>query len=133
LGPGKTLGAGGVRTFQLANPVIPVTMPKFTARKTLKNQSRWLPAMLLASAIPGCGKPATIEDCELILTRITELELSAANVSDPAARSAQIAQTKATFSGASQEECVGRRISADALACVKLAETAEQIISECFD
>lgn len=86
--------------------------------------------LLLAS---GCGKPASVEDCERIVARITELELEAAEISDPEVVRAQVDSTKSAFGEAARAECVGRRISSGSLACVDQATSARQIVEECFD
>lgn len=84
-------------------------------------------------AASGCGKPASAEDCERIVARITELELEAAEISDPEVVRAQIDSTKSAFGEAARAECIGRRISSGSLACVDQATSARQIVEECFD
>jgi hypothetical protein len=81
----------------------------------------------------GCGKPLTLQDCEQIVTRITELELKEAAVSDPNQVSAQITETQKTFKESMRKDCVGRRLPASALECVNQATTAKQLVDECFD
>lgn len=81
----------------------------------------------------GCGKPLTLQDCERIVARITELELKAAAVSDQTEVESQVAQTKDTFKEQALTDCVGRRLPKSALRCVEEATTARQIIDECFD
>lgn len=85
---------------------------------------------LLASA---CGKPASVEDCEKIVERITELKLAEANVVDPGEIEATVTKTKQAFREQAMKQCVGRRITRDALVCLDGASTAEQIVKECFD
>jgi hypothetical protein len=67
------------------------------------------------------------------MARITELELKAANVSDPVAVQAQVEKTKQSFGELAQGECVGRRMSENTRACVDKAGTAKEIVEECFD
>lgn len=92
-----------------------------------------LATLLLALLPSACGKPATSEDCERIVTRITELELAAAEIDQPQQVQQQVNSTRELFSEAAQRECVGRRISASALECVEKATTAKQIVEECFN
>jgi hypothetical protein len=88
---------------------------------------------LLAALMVGCGKPASVEDCQHIMARITELELKAANVTDPAAIATQIERTRQSFDELARGECVGRRLSESTRKCVDEATTAKQIVDECFD
>jgi hypothetical protein len=88
---------------------------------------------LVALVLGGCGKPLTAQDCEQIVTRITELELKEAAVSDPSQISQQVAETQKTFRERALSECVGRRLPASSLECVKRATSARQIVEECFD
>ncbi len=105
-------------------------MTKFTRHIGTSTLSTSLLASVLAVA---CGKPATAEDCERIVTRITELQLKEANISEPNNVKAQVEETKQRFSEAAQKECIGRRISASSLECVESATSARQIVEECFD
>lgn len=101
--------------------------------KLLAQARRHLTPMLFLALAPACGKPATVEDCERIVTRITELELAAAEIERPEDVQQQVNSTRELFSEAAQRECVGRRISAGTLNCVEQATTAEQIVEECFN
>lgn len=87
----------------------------------------------LALLLSSCGKPASAEDCEKIVERITELKLAEAKISDPAQVATTVTKTKQTFQAQTMEQCVGRRITDKALACVRSAATAEEIVNECFD
>lgn len=89
--------------------------------------------LVAGCALSACGKPATVEDCQHIMSRITELELKAANVSDPAAIAAQIAKTKESFDEAARGQCVGRRMSQATRECVDEAQTARELVEECFN
>jgi predicted nucleotide-binding protein len=81
----------------------------------------------------GCGKPASVEDCEKIVERITELKLQEAKVVNPSEIQETIAKTKQAFRDQAVKQCVGRRITKDARQCLEAANTAEQIVKECFD
>ena len=81
----------------------------------------------IALLLGGCGKPATVEDCEKIVERITALKLQAANVKNPAEVASTVTKTKQAFRSQAMEQCVGRRITGEALSCVEQASTAEEI------
>lgn len=80
----------------------------------------------------GCGRPATVEDCEQIVARITELELKAVDVSDHADVQAQIQGTQAAFKDRLMTDCVGRRLRPRTLDCLKQATSSEAAIKNCF-
>ena len=90
--------------------------------------------MLLALlAAAGCGRPATIADCEEIVARIAELELRGAKTADPSLIAKEVADTKVAFQAKAKQECVGKRITQRALDCVRTAKTAEEIVRECLN
>jgi hypothetical protein len=106
-------------------------MTKFI-RSTREQRSYIVLPWLILGLTVACGKPATAEDCEHIMSRITELEMKAANVADPVAIQAQVERTKQMFQHAAEGECVGRRLSKATRECVDRAQTARQIVDECF-
>jgi len=90
--------------------------------------------MLLALlAASGCGRPATIADCEEIVARIAELELRGAKTADPSSIAKEVADTKLAFHAKAKQECVGKRITQRALDCVRNAKTAQEIVRECLN
>lgn len=93
----------------------------------MRRHSFWIGLFLL-----GCGRPATVEDCEHIVERITQLELKRANVVDPGEIKDQIQQTKTMFHDQTMSQCVGRHITDRARNCIEKAASAEQI-ENCFD
>jgi hypothetical protein len=97
---------------------------------------RWLRSSFLCLPVVwplGCGRPATLEDCEKIIERVTVLELKAANISDPKEVDEYVAKTKNTFREAALTRCVGKRISQEVLDCIALATSADQVLEDCFD
>ncbi len=108
-------------------------MQDSTNATTLPRWRRSVLAVALACGLVSCGRPATEQDCERILTRITELELAAAHVSAPEEVEAQVQRTKRAFDEATRKECVGRRISDETLRCVEKATTGRQVVDECFN
>jgi hypothetical protein len=86
---------------------------------------------LLAAAAPGCGREATVEDCQQIVKRIVELELK--SVVPEQELSAEVQEAQQAFRERASADCVGRRITEKSLACVAAAKTAEAVIDDCFD
>ncbi len=80
----------------------------------------------------ACGRPATSEECELIVERVAELELKGAAVTDARVVQEQVAAAKSAFQEQAQRQCVGRRIPSGAMDCVRQAKTAREIVEECF-
>lgn len=91
---------------------------------------RALPVLALLACC-GCGRKATVQDCEKIVQRVAELEL--ATLAPGRDTSEEVRNTQVALRGRALEKCVGRRISEDALNCVQAAKSAEEIIDECFD
>lgn len=92
--------------------------------------SRLALAALAWLTLTACGRPATEKECDEIVVRITELELKARGIS--ASSGEEVKQTREALKKTTLRECVGRRISDEAMACVRSAKTAEQIVDECF-
>jgi len=84
---------------------------------------------LLAAA---CGHPATRAECDEIITKSAEIELKAQNVLDPAEIEKRTADVRKARGDELLAKCVGRRITASALTCVRGASTAEQV-DRCLD
>ena len=83
------------------------------------------------AAAAGCGRKATVEDCEQIVRRIAELELT--GVVPQEELSTEVAGAQQRFRERALADCVGRRITQKSLACVANAKTAEAVIDDCFD
>jgi N-acetylglutamate synthase-like GNAT family acetyltransferase len=86
---------------------------------------------LLLAATSGCGRKATVEDCEQIVRRIAELELT--GVVPREELGSEVQQAQQTFRERALADCVGRRITERSLACVANAKTAAAVIDDCFD
>lgn len=86
-------------------------------------------ALLAGACAPlaACGHPASQQECEEIFRRSAEIELRAQSVNDPEQIEAKIAEAKAVRGEQLLDECVGKRITDDAMACVRQAETAEAL------
>jgi hypothetical protein len=89
--------------------------------------------LILACLLTACGRPATEAECDEIVARITELELKESKVSDKLEVQKQVTETQAAFKGKTKEQCVGKRVTERALACVRAAKTAEEIVRECLN
>ncbi|HLV20905.1 MAG TPA: hypothetical protein VKZ49_08485 [Polyangiaceae bacterium] len=81
----------------------------------------------------ACGHPATVEECERIVERVAELELRRQFPDDPERVKQEIEATKKEKREAMMRDCVGKRVTSRAMQCVNEAESAEQIVEECFD
>ena len=99
-------------------------------RSPSRPRSLWwcaVPLVLLSAALAGCGHPATREECDQLLAKSAEIELRGQNVSDPRMIAERTAAARATPKGVEfSGQCLGKRITAGALECVRKATTAEQ-------
>jgi small lipoprotein (TIGR04454 family) len=89
-----------------------------------------LSVLLLLSA---CGRPATVQECEEIASRVATLEYEAASKSQSPPQPDQIKTIRARVHEAMTKGCVGKRITERALQCVRNAKTADAIQKVCFD
>lgn len=85
---------------------------------------------LLLLFLAACGRPATQQECDEIVVRVTELELKARGVAG--SENQEVQETKDALRKTTLRDCVGRRISDKAMACVRTAKTAQQLVNECF-
>jgi hypothetical protein len=86
---------------------------------------------LLAASISACGRKATVDDCEQIVRRIAELELTGMVPQEELG--SEVQQAQQSFRERTLADCVGRRITERSLACVANAKTAAAVIDDCFD
>jgi hypothetical protein len=93
---------------------------------------RVLAACILALAAAACTRPASREECELLIRKTAELELQRQNVTDPAQIEKRTAELVAARGDKLLDKCVGRRIHDRAIACIQKA-TSEQEIDACLD
>jgi hypothetical protein len=91
----------------------------------------WLACLALASSALGCGRKATVEDCQEIVKRIVELELQ--TVVSQQELGSEVVQAQQTFKERALSDCVGRRITDKSLACVAAAKDTATIIDDCFN
>ncbi len=88
--------------------------------------------LLGALTLLGCGRPATPEECEEIVAKVTELEVRSRLQASDAAIQAQVQSTKQAMRDAMMKDCVGQRITEHALQCVRNATSADQV-KKCFE
>ena len=82
----------------------------------------------------GCGHPATVQECEVIVERIAQLELrKRAGSADHKLVEQEVTETKKSLHDKTMKDCVGRRITDRAMHCVREAKSSKQIIDECFN
>ncbi|MFO0586806.1 MAG: hypothetical protein U0441_04675 [Polyangiaceae bacterium] len=86
-----------------------------------------LPFVVAALAASGCGHPASVDECNVIIEKSAELELLAQNVKDPELIKQRTAAVKASRGEELLKRCVGKRITDRALACVKSAQTPKEV------
>lgn len=70
----------------------------------------------------ACGHPASKDDCEVIFARSAEVEILAKNVTDPNEIARAVADARVSKGQAAIQDCVGKRITDDALRCVREAK-----------
>jgi hypothetical protein len=105
--------------------------PRQPVKRALSNCL--LLAFLAVSLLSGCGRPATVQDCEQIVARVTELELKQASITDPAIVQEQVANSKAAFQDQAMAQCVGKRVTTGFMDCIARASTADQLLKECLN
>lgn len=74
----------------------------------------------------ACGRKATEADCQLIVDQNVTVQMKALNITDPAAITKKQDELKLELAG-EMKDCVGRRVSDSMMACVKGAQTTEEI------
>lgn len=94
-------------------------------------KGRSVAALALACLALGCGRKATVEDCQQIVKRIVELELK--SVVPAQELSSEVRDAQQELEERARADCVGRRITEKSLACVAAANSAEALIDDCFD
>jgi hypothetical protein len=80
-------------------------------------------AAVLACA---CGRPATREDCELIIDRNVELQMKQMQITEQALIDKRKAEIRASMSD-QLKGCVGKRVTDKMMACVRTAASADEI------
>jgi small lipoprotein (TIGR04454 family) len=89
--------------------------------------------LLVLLSISSCGRPATVQECDEIASRVATLEYEAASKSKSPPQPDQIQTIRARVHDAMLKGCVGKRITEKALRCVRKAKSADAIQKDCFD
>lgn len=85
------------------------------------------------AALCGCGHPASVHECEEIVETITRLELAERGVAkDSQAVSEEIESTKSAMHDRMMKECVGKRVTNNAMRCVRQSTNSKKV-EKCFD
>jgi hypothetical protein len=71
------------------------------------------------------------DDCQVVLDRITDLELRERGFRDPALAARRKTEMRARFSS-ELGGCTGRRVHPEALSCVRAARSAEELSHRCL-
>jgi hypothetical protein len=101
-------------------------------RQSLFSRTAWLGLFsAIAAGALGCGRKATVDDCQQIVKRIVELELE--SVVPEQELSSEVREAQQTFRERALTDCVGRRISNKSLECVAKAKSTATIIDDCLD
>ncbi len=98
-------------------------------------RSAFAPALVACAALialGGCGHPATEPECQEILDKVVELELRGQNVNDPATLELRKKTTREARSKELLPGCVGRKITDQAMACIRGATSYDEIDNRCL-
>ena len=82
--------------------------------------------LLCAVVLAGCGRPATQQDCELIIDRNVELQMKQMQITDQTSIDKRKAEIRASM-GDQLKGCVGKRVTDKMMTCVKTAQSADEI------
>lgn len=93
---------------------------------------RALTCMWLALCVQSCTREgATAQQCHVIFDRIVEIELEEMGFRDVALAARHKTELRARYQSALRG-CIGRDISARAMACVATAKTTEELSHKCL-
>ena len=98
-----------------------------------RHAGRALFAAWALTSLTACGHPATEAECDEIVERVARLELEKRFPGNPQAVEDEIEETKQSLKTSTMKDCVGKRITARAMKCVRQAKTSKEIIDDCFD
>lgn len=134
-----TLRARGFRNWRALAPVLVVKSVNSEHQKSPERQRPGLCSSLarlgllscIVAGALGCGRKATVDDCQQIVKRIVELELE--SVVPEQELSTEVREAQQTFRERALTDCVGRRISNKSLECVAKAKSTSTIIDDCLD
>ena len=134
-------GLGAHRTFQIVLGGQARCHPQILAGAMQASRIRGespalrVPASILCAAVAllaACGHPATKEECEEIFTRSAELALKEKDVRERDEVKKQIEQARTVKGDKLIEECLGKRITEEAMECVRGSESPQEL-DACLD
>jgi hypothetical protein len=85
-----------------------------------------LGGLLCVLVCGGCGRPATKEDCELIIDRNVELQMKQMQITEPSAVEKRKTEIRSTMND-ELKGCIGKRVTDGMMSCVRKAQTADEI------
>lgn len=92
-----------------------------------------LPAAFAVSiTLIGCGHPASRAECDEIFNKSAEIELRLQNVIEPKIVAERTAAVRKDRGDALVQQCVGKRITDKAMACVRASKTSDEM-DRCLD
>ena len=89
-------------------------------------------SFVISITLGGCGHPATERECQEILDKVVELELRGQNVNDPATLELRKKTTREARSKDLLPSCTGRKITDQAMACIRSASSYDEIDNRCL-
>jgi hypothetical protein len=93
---------------------------------------RWIPLLVLF-ATTGCTRhPASADECEAILHRLIDLELSESGYRDPVLRTRWQQDLIHRFAP-DLDRCRGRKVRGSLGTCLATARSSEEIVHHCLD
>jgi len=84
-------------------------------------------AAAIVVLLVACGRPATREDCELIIDKNVELEMKQMKIEDRTAIEKRKAEIRTTMEG-QLKGCIGKRVTDGMMKCVRNAKTTDEIV-----
>jgi hypothetical protein len=86
---------------------------------------------LVALFLLSCGHRATEKECQEIVERVARLELERAKIGGEA-MAKELKLARESFQKDIARRCVGRRITEEAMSCVRKAKSSQEIEDVCF-
>jgi hypothetical protein len=96
---------------------------------------RWISLLLMVVVVLGCGcnrHPASARECEAILSRLIDLELSESGYRDPVLR-ARWQEDLGRRLAPDLDRCRGREVRGSLSACLAAAKMSEEIVHRCLE
>lgn len=101
------------------------------APTSLRALARALPAVAIV-LLGACGHAATPQECEEILDKVVELELRGQYVNDPATLEQRKKAAREAKAKDLLPKCTGRKITNEAMACIRGAQSYDDIDNRCL-